>query len=96
MNMHVFAILSTLCDSSLSPLQISVRSGIRMAQMDLPLPEIAKDDFLRAWTQFELVAAAKDWNMAKRATVLPTLLRGKFVDIYIELSKETRGNLVEV
>ena len=28
--------------------------------------------------------------------VLPTLLRGKLVDIYIELSKETRGDLAEV
>ena len=67
-----------------------------MAQMDLPLPEITKEDFLRAWTRFELVAAAKDWNAAKRATVLPTLLRGKLVDIYIELSEETRGDLAEV
>ena len=80
----------------MNPLQIGVRSGIRMAQMDLPLPEITKEDFLRAWTRFELVAAAKDWNAAKRATVLPTLLRGKLVDIYIELSEETRGDLAEV
>ena len=43
-----------------------------------------------------LVAAAKKWNEGKRATVLPTLLRGKLVDIYIELSEETRANLAEV
>ena len=96
MRMHVFTILSTLSDSSLNPLQIDVRSGIRMAQMDLSLPEITKEDFLRAWTRFELVAAAKDWNTAKRATMLPTLLRGKLVDIYIKLSEEIRGDLVEV
>ena len=59
-----------------------------MAQMDLLLPEITKEDFLRAWTRFELVATAKEWNAGKRATVLPTLLHGKLVDIYIELSKE--------
>ena len=64
--------------------------------MDLPLPKIAKEAFLRAWTWFELVAAAKDWNAAKRVMVLPMLLQGKLVDIYIELSKETRGDLVEV
>ena len=64
--------------------------------MDLPLPEITKEDFLRAWTRFKLVAAAKEWNEGKRATVLPTLLRGKLVDIYIELSEGTRANLVEV
>ena len=93
---HVFAILSMLCDSSLNPLQIGVRSQIRIAQMDLPLPEITKEDFLRVWTQFELVTTAKDWNAAKRAMVLPTFLRGKLVNISIELSDETRDDLVEV
>ena len=77
-------------------LQIGVRSGIGMAQMDLPLPEITKEDFLRAWTHFELVAAAKEWNAAKRATVLPTLLCGILVDIFIELSEETRADLQEL
>ena len=96
MRMYVFTILSTLCDNSLNPLQIGVRSGIRMAQMDLSLPKITKEGFLRAWTRFELVAPAKDWNVAKRAMVLPTLLQGKLVDIYIELSEDTRGNLAEV
>ena len=67
--------------------------GLRMAQMDLPLPEITKEDFLRAWTRFELVAAAKEWNAAKQATVLPTLLRGKLVDIFIELDDDTRADL---
>ena len=64
-----------------------------MAQMDLPLPEITKEDFLRVWTRFELVAAAKEWNAAKQATVLPTLLRGKLVDIFIELDDDTRADL---
>ena len=64
--------------------------------MDLPLPEITKEDFLRVWTQFELVTTAKDWNAAKRAMVLPTFLRGKLVNISIELSEETRDDLVEV
>ena len=32
-----------------------VRSGIEMAQMEIPLPEIATEDFTRAWTRFGLV-----------------------------------------
>ena len=67
-----------------------------MPQMDLPLPEITKEDFLHAWTRFELVTTAKEWNAAKRATVLPTLLCGKLVDIYIKLSEEVRADLAEV
>ena len=67
-----------------------------MAQMDLPLPEITMENFLRAWTRFELVAAAKEWNVRKRAIVLPTLLRGKLLDIYIELGEDTRADLAEV
>ena len=64
--------------------------------MDLSLPEITKVDFLRAWTHFELVAAAKEWNAVKQATVLPTLLRGKLVDIFVELDGETRADLTAV
>lgn len=70
--------------------------GKRIAKMDLPLPEIIKGDFLCAWTCFELVAAAKEWNAAKKATILPTLLRGKLVDIFIELNEETRADLTEL
>jgi len=43
-----------------------------------------------------LVTTAKEWNAAKRATVLPMLLCSKLVDIYIELSEEGRANLAEV
>ena len=68
--------------------------GIVMAtQLDLPLPEITVENFWRDWTRFELVAAAKDWNANKRKVVLPTLLRGKLVDIYTTLDEETRGDL---
>ena len=62
-------------------------------QLDLPLPEITVEDFKRAWTRFELVADAKDWNENKRKVILPTLLRGKLVDIYLTIDEETRGNL---
>jgi len=46
--------------------------------------------------KFELMAAAKEWNHAKRATVLPMFLWGKPVDIYIELSEETKADLWEM
>ena len=36
-------------------------------QLDLPLPEIPVEYFSRTWTQFELVAAAKQWEDAKQA-----------------------------
>ena len=61
--------------------------------LDLPLPEITVDDFHRAWTRFELVAKAKDWNDARQKLVLPTLLRGKLVDYYTEADEETRDDL---
>ena len=51
--------------------------------MDLPLPEISTEEFHQAWTRFELVANAKEWNADKRKVVLPTLLRGKLVEYYM-------------
>ena len=61
--------------------------------LDLPLPEITVDNFQRAWTRFELVATAKECNDDKKKVILPTLLRGKLVDIYMTLNEETRGAL---
>ena len=65
------------------------------AQTDLglQLPELTVDNFQRAWTRFELVAVAKDWDEAKRRTVVPTLLRGKLIDFYTELEEGTRNDL---
>ena len=44
------------------------------AQLDLPLQELPVENFSRTWAQFELVAAAKQWDEAKQLTILPTLL----------------------
>jgi len=63
------------------------------SQLDLPLPEITIEDFLCSWTQFELVASAKEWDAAKQKLILPTLLRGKLVDIYMSVDDKTRGDL---
>lgn len=64
-----------------------------MAQVDLPLPELLVEDFQRGWTRFEFVAAAKKWDAAKQLAVVPTLLRGKLIDYYVELPEETTSDL---
>ena len=62
-------------------------------RLDIPLPEITVEEFQRSWTRFELVASAKGWEAAKQKLILPTLLRGKLVDIYMGLGDDTRGDL---
>ena len=64
-----------------------------MATFDLPLPEITVEEFLRAWIRFKLVSAAKEWNDEKQASILPTLLRGKLVDYYVDLDATTKADL---
>ena len=60
------------------------------------LPEITPEEFTRGWTRFELVAAAKEWSTERQAAILPTLLRGKLVDHYIELDATTRADLKQL
>lgn len=62
-------------------------------QCDLPLPEITHDDFSRAWTRFELVAKAKEWNDQRQVAIVPTLLRGKLVDYYLDLTADEKETL---
>ena len=64
--------------------------------LDIPLPELSVDNFKRAWTRFELVARAKGWDAAKQLVVLPTLLRGKFVDTYMDFNDETKADLAKL
>ena len=61
-----------------------------MAQMEL---QLTVEDFQRAWTRFELVSAAKEWNAEKQLTILPTLLRGKLIDFYTEFDDGTKSSL---
>ena len=49
--------------------------------------------FERAWTRFELVAAAKNWDDAKQLVIVPALLCGKLVDSFVELSEEDRTDM---
>ena len=62
-------------------------------QLDIPLPEVTVEEFQHSWTCFELVSGAKEWTAAQKKRILPTLLRGKLVDIYMGLNDETRGDL---
>ena len=62
-----------------------------MATFDLPLLEINVEEFPRAWSRFELVSAAKEWNTEKQALILPTLLGGKLVDYYVNLDATTKA-----
>ena len=61
--------------------------------MDLPLPEVTVEHFDRAWTQFGLVAKAKTWGDDKQLAILPTLLRGKLIDYFMELRDEDKTDL---
>ena len=47
-----------------SVLQTGVRRGMAQA-LDMPLPEIDSNNFERAWTRFQLVAAAQEWYEKK-------------------------------
>ena len=64
-----------------------------MAQLELPLLELVAEDFKRGWTRFEFVATAKEWNEAKQLAAIPTFLRGKLIDYYIDLDDTTKGDL---
>ena len=69
-----------------------------MATFDLPLPEITVEEFPKAWTRFELVSAAKEWNAEIQALILLTLLQGKLVDYYVNLDTTSKvdQNLLKV
>ena len=54
---------------------IDVRSGMAQ-QLEIPLPEITMEDFERAWTRLDLVAAAEKWDNAKQLAIIPALLHG--------------------
>ena len=62
-------------------------------QLDLPLPELTVNNFSRTWTQFKLVATAKQWDKARQFMILPTLLRERLLDYYVELDTDQKGSL---
>ena len=67
-----------------------------MTTPGLPLPEISENgeaEFERSWIKFKLVAAANKWDDAKALLMLPALLRGKLVEIYVSLPDEKKVDL---
>ena len=64
--------------------------------LELPLPELLAEDFQRSWTRFKFVAAAQEWNANKQLTVIPTLLRGKLIDAYVELDNAIKSDLARL
>ena len=94
-SLKLLAILSPFvkCLNKIVLLQWCQKWDTEATQLHLPLPEISVENFSRVWTQFELVAAAKQWEDAKQVTILPTLLRGKLIDYYVELDTGQRGSL---
>ena len=70
-----------------------LEASFTMAQLELPLPELLAEDLKQGWTRFEFVATAKEWNEAKQLTVIPTLLRGKLIDYYVELEDEVKNDV---
>ena len=69
----VFVHLSLLCESRLTGCQRSLGFATLVSevgydritmstQSEIPLSEITREDFKRAWMRFELVAKAKEWD----------------------------------
>jgi len=59
--------------------------------LDLPLSEITSEEFQQVWTQFELVAVAKEWS-DNRKWFSP---QSSVVSWYVEADNATRGNLTD-
>ena len=67
-----------------------------MTTPGLPLPEIGENgeaEYEHSWIKFKLVAAANKWDDAKALLMLPALLRGKLVEIYVSLPDEKKVDL---
>ena len=62
-------------------------------QLELLLPEITTEDFERSWIRLNLVAAAKKWDKAKQLSIVLALLRGKLVEIFVDLEDEEKADI---
>ena len=61
--------------------------------LDMPLPEINSNNFKRAWTQFQMVTVAQEWDENKQLKIVPPLLSEKLLDSYVELLEEEKSLL---
>eukprot|EP00731_Ephydatia_muelleri_P025807 Em0017g890a len=62
----------------------------------LTLPEInadSREEFDRSWKRFEVIAAANKWEGGRDLVILPALLRGKLLDIYMQLPDSDKADL---
>ena len=63
----------------------------------LTRPEICADsieEYERAWTRFKLKAVANKWENGRDAAILPTLLRGKLIDLFTLSRRQKKLTLV--
>ena len=62
----------------------------------LTLPKInadSREEFDRSWKRFEVIAAANKWEGGRDLVILPALLRGKLLDIYMQLPDSDKADL---
>lgn len=64
-----------------------------MTSLELPLPEIAGENFERSWSRFSLIATAKGWDEARQLVVIPTLLKGNLLDYYMDLGVDEKADV---
>ena len=72
------------------------RSGMTQEIHGLTLPEInadSREEFDRSWKRFEVIAAANKWEGGRDLVILPALLRGKLLDIYMQLPDSDKADL---
>ena len=50
-------------------------------------------NFDRSWKRFEVIAAANKWEGGRDLVILPALLRGKLLDIYMQLPDFDKADL---
>ena len=96
LSLLLFVILLNIVRTLTKRTLVTLVSEVTMTHPDsLPLPEIhaVSGDFSRAWTRFELVTKAKEWDDGKQLSILPMLLRGKLIDYYIDLPEDIKGDL---
>ena len=74
----------------------SGRSGMAQGIHGLTLPKISADsreEYDRSWKRFKVIAAANTWEGGRNLAILPALLRGKLLDIYMQLTNADKADL---
>ena len=78
---------------SISRITLVAESGLRMATTHVSIPKSFASGDAREWFQkFEICSEANGWDTAKKAKKLPTLLEGKALAAWMELSNREKSN----